>query len=61
MSLGQSFQHVVGWISEDLEIGPVQRDMDCWCPVLGVYAKFTVSMSTLMLEANRNAQAGAAA
>lgn len=52
---------MVGWISEDLEIGPVQRDMDCWCPVLGVYAKFTVSMSTLMLEANRNAQAGAAA
>ena len=37
-----------------------EREMDCWCPVLSVWADSTVSLSTPMLEANRNAQAGAA-
>lgn len=36
-----------------------ERELDCWCPVLGVWAESTVPLSTLMLEANGGAQVGA--
>jgi len=37
-----------------------ERETVCWSPILDVWEESSVSLSTLMLEANRDAQGGAA-